>query len=75
MGNDISLTQQVCLCPPKKRSPKNQQRVAELERRLQELNEERAEMYKTQSENAQRLLYMNEQRQLAEKKEKQNSEE
>ncbi|KAL1934483.1 hypothetical protein VTP01DRAFT_6665 [Rhizomucor pusillus] len=56
-------------------SPKNQQRVAELERRLQKLNEERAEMYKTQSENAQRLLQMNEQKQQIEKKEKQSSEE
>lgn len=44
------------------------QRVAELDRRIRELNEERADMYKTQSENAQRLVNLNEQLRTREEK-------
>ncbi|KAI9255130.1 WD40-repeat-containing domain protein [Phascolomyces articulosus] len=54
-------------------SPEHQQRVAELDRRIHDLNEERAEMYKTQSGNAQRLVHMNEQLQKATETEKRNS--
>ena len=54
-------------------SPEHQQRVAELDRRIHDLNEESAEMYKTQSENAQRLVHMNEQLQKASETEKRDS--
>ncbi|CAO3620925.1 unnamed protein product [Mucor hiemalis] len=42
----------------------------ELDRRIRELNEERADMYKTQSENAQRLVNLNEQLRAREEKDK-----
>lgn len=51
------------------------QRVAELDRRIRELNEERAEMYKTQSENAQRLVNLNEQLRTREEKDLKQTEE
>ncbi|KAI8981030.1 WD40-repeat-containing domain protein [Pilobolus umbonatus] len=51
----------------------NQERVLELDRRIKELNEERIEMYKTQSENAQRLVNLNEQLRAKEEKEIQQS--
>ncbi|KAI9499022.1 WD40-repeat-containing domain protein [Zychaea mexicana] len=54
-------------------SPEHQQRVAELDRRIHDLNEERAEMYKTQSENAQRLVHMNEQLRKVTETEKRDS--
>ncbi|KAI9313093.1 WD40-repeat-containing domain protein [Dichotomocladium elegans] len=56
-------------------TPENQQRVAELDRRIQELNEERADMYKIQSANAQRLVEMNDKIRVAEQTEKQHIEE
>lgn len=49
---------------------RNSQRVIELDRRIRELNEERADMYKTQSENAQRLVNLNEQLRAREEKDK-----
>ena len=51
------------------------QQVAELDRRIRELNEERGEMYKTQSENAQRLVNLNEQLRTREEKDKRQTEE
>lgn len=51
------------------------QRVAQLDKRIRELNEERAEMYKTQSENAQRLVNLNEQLRTREEKDKKQTEE
>ncbi|KAF7732172.1 hypothetical protein EC973_006427, partial [Apophysomyces ossiformis] len=51
-------------------SPQNH-RIAELDNRIRELIEERADMYKTQSENAQRLVNMNEQLRLKEETDKQ----
>lgn len=51
------------------------QRVAQLDKRVRELNEERAEMYKTQSENAQRLVNLNEQLRTREEKDKKQTEE
>ncbi|CAO3650799.1 unnamed protein product [Mucor fragilis] len=51
------------------------QRVAELDRRIRELNEERADMYKTQSENAQRLVNLNEQLRTREEKDLKQTEE
>lgn len=48
--------------------------MAELDQRIRELNEERAEMYKTQSENAQRLVTLNERLRLAETSDKENAE-
>ncbi|KAG0173902.1 hypothetical protein DFQ30_006733 [Apophysomyces sp. BC1015] len=57
-----------------KGSPQNQ-RIAELDNRIRELNEERAEMYKTQSENAQRLVNMNEQLRLREETDKRQTQE
>ncbi|OZJ05095.1 hypothetical protein BZG36_01350 [Bifiguratus adelaidae] len=42
-------------------SPLNQQRTQELEQQLQVLKEEQSELYKTQGQNAQRLLDMSEQ--------------
>ncbi|KAI7902474.1 WD40-repeat-containing domain protein [Cokeromyces recurvatus] len=53
----------------------NSEQLLELDRRIRELNEERAEMYKTQSENAQRLVTMNEQLRLKEEKENKQTEE
>lgn len=47
--------------------------MAELERRIHELNNERAELYKTQGSNAQRLVDMNDKLRIAEEKEKQNT--
>jgi len=41
------------------RSPSNQKRTAELEKQIQTLKEERADLYKTQGQNAQRLLNLN----------------
>jgi len=41
------------------RSPVNQKRNAELETQISSLKEERAELYKTQGTNAQRLLDLN----------------
>jgi autophagy-related protein 16 len=49
--------------------------VVELDRRIRELNEERVEMYKTQSENAQRLVNLNEQLRTREEKDKKQTEE
>lgn len=51
------------------------QNVAELDRRIRELSEERAEMYKTQSENAQRLIHLSEQLRIKEDKEKRQTKE
>ncbi|ORZ01381.1 WD40-repeat-containing domain protein [Syncephalastrum racemosum] len=51
----------------------NQKRIAELNQRIQELHEERADMYKIQSENAQRLVHMNDQLRIKEESEKANS--
>lgn len=50
------------------------QRVQELDRRIRELNDERGEMYKTQSENAQRLVNLNEQLRTREEKDKKQTE-
>lgn len=44
--------------------------MIELDRRIRELSEERADMYKTQSENAQRLVNLNEQLRAREEKDK-----
>lgn len=49
--------------------------MAELDQRIRELNEERAEMYKTHSENAQRLVTLNEQLRMREEKDKRQTEE
>ncbi|KAI9265517.1 autophagy protein 16 [Helicostylum pulchrum] len=49
--------------------------LAELDRRIRELSNERGEMYKTQSENAQRLVNMNEQLRTKEEKDKRQTEE
>ncbi|KAI7879026.1 WD40 repeat-like protein [Lichtheimia hyalospora FSU 10163] len=54
-------------------SPEAQQKTQELERRIHELNNERAELYKTQGSNAQRLVEMNDKLRIAEEKEKQNT--
>ncbi|CAO3694663.1 unnamed protein product [Rhizopus stolonifer] len=54
---------------------KNAKSLAELDKRIRELNEERAEMYKTQSENAQRLVRLSEQLRQREDNEKRLSEE
>lgn len=51
------------------------QRVVDLDRRIRELNDERGEMYKTQSENAQRLVNLNEQLRTREEKDKKQTEE
>ncbi|KAI8987984.1 hypothetical protein BDF20DRAFT_299928 [Mycotypha africana] len=51
------------------------QQVADLDRRIKELNEERAEMYKTQSANAQRLVNLNEQLRIKEEKDSKQTEE
>lgn len=51
------------------------QQVLELDRRIRELHEERAEIYKSQSENAQRLVTMNEQLRNKEEKDKKQTEE
>ncbi|KAL0097621.1 autophagy protein 16 [Phycomyces blakesleeanus] len=56
-------------------APANQQQINDLDRRIRELHEERAEMYKSQSENAQRLVHMNEQLRAKEETEKQQAEE
>lgn len=50
------------------------QRVVDLDRRIRELNDERGEMYKTQSENAQRLVNLNEQLRTREDKDKNQTE-
>ncbi|CAO3697135.1 unnamed protein product [Rhizopus microsporus] len=56
---------------------KDKKRKEELisEGRIRELSEERAEMYKTQSENAQRLIHLSEQLRIKEDKEKQQTKE
>lgn len=54
---------------------RNSQQLAELDRRIRELSNERGEMYKTQSENAQRLVNMNEQLRTKEEKDKKQTEE
>ncbi|RCH84222.1 hypothetical protein CU098_005468, partial [Rhizopus stolonifer] len=50
------------------------QHIAGLDRRIRELNDERAEMYKIQSKNAQRLVNMNEQLRTREEKDKKQTE-
>lgn len=50
-------------------------RVVELETRINKLSEERVELYKTQSENAQRLFRLSEQLRGREENEKRLSEE
>ncbi|OBZ87415.1 Protein tipD [Choanephora cucurbitarum] len=50
------------------------QRLVELDNKIRELNEERAETYKTQSENAQRLVNMNEQLRSRDEKDKKQTE-
>ncbi|KAI8331108.1 WD40-repeat-containing domain protein [Blakeslea trispora] len=54
--------------------PSGNQNLVELDRKIRELNEERAEMYKTQSENAQRLVNMNEQLRSRDEKDKKQTE-
>lgn len=48
--------------------------MQELDRRIRELNDERGEMYKIQSENAQRLVNLNEQLRTREEKDKKQTE-
>lgn len=50
-------------------------RVVELEKKINKLSEERVELYKTQSENAQRLFRLSEQLRGREENEKRLSEE
>ncbi|CAG8474153.1 5890_t:CDS:10 [Paraglomus brasilianum] len=56
-------------------SPLNQQRTAQLEEQISNLKEERAELYKTQGTNAQRLLDMNDLLRKTEEESKKNLEE
>ncbi|CAG8739756.1 30093_t:CDS:10 [Gigaspora margarita] len=56
-------------------SPINQKRTAELEQQIQSLKEERAELYKTQGTNAQRLLDVNDMLRNHEETAKKNKEE
>jgi autophagy-related protein 16-1 len=53
----------------------NQQRTAQLEEQISNLKEERAELYKTQGTNAQRLLDMNDLLRKAEEENKKSQEE
>ncbi|CAG8549285.1 9087_t:CDS:10 [Paraglomus occultum] len=55
-------------------SPLNQQRTAQLEEQISNLKEERAELYKTQGTNAQRLLDMNDLLRKTEEEAKKNLE-
>ncbi|RUS33655.1 WD40-repeat-containing domain protein [Jimgerdemannia flammicorona] len=56
-------------------TPLNQQRTAELESQIQNLKEELSDLYRTQSQNAQRLVDMNEELRKREEREKRHLEE
>ncbi|CAG8566702.1 3551_t:CDS:10 [Ambispora gerdemannii] len=56
-------------------SPLNQKRTAELEQQIYELKEERANLYKTQGQNAQRLVDLNDVLRKSEDTTKKNNEE
>ncbi|CAG8485733.1 12339_t:CDS:10 [Ambispora leptoticha] len=56
-------------------SPLNQKRTAELEKQIYELKEERATLYKTQGQNAQRLVDLNDVLRKSEETAKKNNEE
>ena len=57
------------------RTPLSQQRTAELETQIQHLKEEVGELYKTQGQNAQRLVDMNEELRKKNESEKKNLDE